>query len=91
MTAKKDRYAGNDFWLIAPQNWGSEESMIRVQKDEASTPLKAVEAASGEGMYSSGGYTLHQEMNNHDSDGKVFVYECKEVGTYRQQKWVKVE
>ena len=80
----------NDFWLIAPYGWGSEENMIRVQKDQASTALKAISHAEKAGAYSPEGFTLAEELANHWVE-TVFVYDCKEVGAYEKMSWRKVE
>ena len=88
MATKKD--AKNDFWLIAPYGWGSEENMVRIQKDDASTPLQALNQAVKGRETSPEGYTLLEEMSNHGAD-TVFVYDCKEVGEYQQSAWREVK
>lgn len=81
----------NDFWLVAPFGWVGYGNMIRVQKTEATTALRAIEEASRERLTSQEGYTLFEEMANHGSNGRVFVYECKEVGEYEQvPRWKQV-
>ncbi len=81
--------ASKDFWIIAPYGWGSEEDFIRVQKDVASTALKALNHAIDHEYATPSGYYI-RDFESYTGYEEVFVYEAKEVGTYVKTAWRKV-